>query len=207
MCSVLMKIISEGKLSGIRRESVNYVGYYSQHEETMKTVIQNQAQAGEEKVKDMVDMAMVDCRRDQLWQKLLIDRGSGTVPNLSHLEFLELISLVHHETLDKVHNIMLNVDDREMFQFDPRLAPLVQKSPGWYLGLAKVLQNKYGEFSRQFSSEDGQVGLKQSRLLILSSSSGPPHCRHPPGEPRPLRPPLRGQCRGQPRHRAQGPPA
>ena len=42
-------------------------------------------------------------------------------------------------------------------QFDPRLAPLLQKSPGWYMSLSKVLQNKYGEFSRQFSSEDGQV--------------------------------------------------
>ena len=42
-------------------------------------------------------------------------------------------------------------------QFDPRLAPLLQKSPSWYMSLAKVLQNKYGEFSRQFSSEDGQV--------------------------------------------------
>ena len=31
-----------GKLSGIRRESVNYVGYYSAHEETMKTIIQSQ---------------------------------------------------------------------------------------------------------------------------------------------------------------------
>ena len=99
----LMKVFLEGKLSGIRRESVNYVGYYSQHEETMKTVIQSQAASGEEKVKEIFEGAMVDCRRDQLWQKL-IDRGSGSssVPNLSHLEFLELISLVHHETLDKV---------------------------------------------------------------------------------------------------------
>ena len=31
-----------GKLTGIRRESVNYVGYYSQHEETMKEVILSQ---------------------------------------------------------------------------------------------------------------------------------------------------------------------
>ena len=83
--------------------------------------------------------------------------------SLSHVEFLELISLVrrqlndyyavhkntsfpccqvHHETLDK---------------FDARLAPFLQKRPAWYLGLAKVLQNKYGQFCRQFSSEDGQV--------------------------------------------------
>ena len=103
---------------------------------------------------------MVDCRRDQLWQKLLLfeSRGSGPAPNLSHLEFLELISLVHHETLDKVDCVLsdclLMISSP---QFDPRLAPLLQKSPGWYMSLSKVLQNKYGEFSRQFSSEDGQV--------------------------------------------------
>ena len=96
---------------------MNYVGYYSQHEETMKTVIQNQAQSGEEKVKDIFEGAMVDCRRDQLWQKLLIDRGSGTVPNLSHLEFLELISLVHHETLDKVDTEGLTDDDSKIWCF------------------------------------------------------------------------------------------
>ena len=119
---VIIGILFEGKLSGIRRESVNYVGYYSQHEETMKNVIQNQvnlnisrstfpyfssvlqAQSGEEKVKEIFEGAMVDCRRDQLWQKIFESRGSG--PNLSHLEFLELISLVHHETLDKVGQIL-----------------------------------------------------------------------------------------------------
>eukprot|EP00090_Calanus_glacialis_P013705 TRINITY_DN22359_c0_g1_i2.p1 TRINITY_DN22359_c0_g1~~TRINITY_DN22359_c0_g1_i2.p1 ORF type:complete len:175 (-),score=57.09 TRINITY_DN22359_c0_g1_i2:162-686(-) len=107
----------------------------------MKQVIQNQALTGEERIGLVVKDAMVDCRRDQLWQKLLLDRGPSC-PSLSHLEFLELISLVHHQTLDKI---------------DPRLAPLLQKSITWYQGLSKVLMNKYGDFSRQFSSEDGSV--------------------------------------------------
>ena len=55
-------------------------------------------------MKEIFEGAMVDCRRDQLWQKIFESRGSG--PNLSHLEFLELISLVHHETLDKVDQIL-----------------------------------------------------------------------------------------------------
>lgn len=138
-------LLEQSKLSGIRQESVNYVGYFSQHEETMKSVIQGQAGAGEEAVIRVVTGAMVDCRRDSLWQKLLQDTDPGHVSphvSLSHVEFLELISLVHHETLDK---------------FDARLAPFLQKRPAWYLGLARVLQNKYGQFCRQFSSEDGQV--------------------------------------------------
>ena len=84
---------------------MNYVGYYSQHEETMKNVIQSQACQGEEHVRRVFKGAMVDCRRDSLWQKLL-DRDQvktdNNTPGLTHVEFMELISLVHHETLDKV---------------------------------------------------------------------------------------------------------
>ena len=51
-----------GRLSGIRSESVNYIGYYSAHEETMKAVIAEQAIAGEERVASVVRGATVDCR-------------------------------------------------------------------------------------------------------------------------------------------------
>ena len=51
--------------------------------------------------------AMVDCRRDSLWQKLLLET-EGSNQGLTHVEFLELISLVHHETLDKVKDIVDN---------------------------------------------------------------------------------------------------
>ena len=34
------------------------------------------------------------------------------------------------------------------------------------MSLSKVLQNKYGEFSRQFSSEDGQVFIFSLILLV-----------------------------------------
>ena len=40
----------------------------------------------------VVTGAMVDCRRDSLWQKLLLDPDTATT--LTHVEFLELISLV-----------------------------------------------------------------------------------------------------------------
>ena len=72
--------------------------------------------------------------------------------SLSHVEFLELISLVHHETLDK---------------FDARLAPLLRMRPAWYTGLARVLQNKYMQHCRQFSSEDGQVSSSSMTFQVL----------------------------------------
>ena len=60
---------------------------------------------GEERIRLVCKDAMVDCRRDLLWQKLLLDRGPVS-PCLSHLEFQELISLVHHQTLDKVGYVL-----------------------------------------------------------------------------------------------------
>ena len=52
-------------MSGIRSESVNYIGYYSAHEETMKAVIAEQAIAGEERVAGVVRGATVDCRWEE----------------------------------------------------------------------------------------------------------------------------------------------
>ena len=45
---------------------MNYIGYYSAHEETMKAVIAEQAIAGEERVAGVVRGATVDCR----WKEL-----------------------------------------------------------------------------------------------------------------------------------------
>ena len=69
-------------MSGIRSESVNYIGYYSAHEETMKAVIAEQAIAGEERVAGVVRGATVDCRSDLL---PLFREGSpkrGLIPKL-----------------------------------------------------------------------------------------------------------------------------
>ena len=93
---------------------MNYIGYYSAHEETMKTEIAEQARAGEGRVAEVVRGAMVDCRRDQLWQKLQQESSP-----LSHLEFLEMIDLVHHHTLDML---------------DPQLQPLLKVlGPVWLM--------------------------------------------------------------------------
>jgi hypothetical protein len=51
----------------------------------------------EERITLIVRDAMVDCRRDQLWTRLMT--GS---PPLSYSEFVHLTTLVQHETLDEV---------------------------------------------------------------------------------------------------------
>ena len=103
-------------MGGIKLEAVNYIGYYSEHEEKMKKEIMSQAVKAEERVAAVISEAMVDCRRDHLWQKLLlVGRGSSSTgkgsssagkadptTQLNYHEFTELITLVHHETLDQV---------------------------------------------------------------------------------------------------------
>ena len=148
-----------------RSESVNYIGYYSAHEETMKAVIAEQARAGQERVAAVVRGAVVDCRRDQLWQKLQQEAST-----LSHHEFLELIGLVHHHTLDRLDTQLLPLlQVPVLFYFallstfpapsssTPLTPPLLQKPVAWYLGLAKVMATKYSPHCRSFSSEDGKV--------------------------------------------------
>ena len=96
-------ICKERKLSGIRQESVNYIGYHSEHDEIMKNVIMAEASNAEKRILETVSVAIFDCRRDQLWQKLLLCHGTkDQAVQLSYEEFTELITLVHHETLDKV---------------------------------------------------------------------------------------------------------
>jgi len=138
------------KLSGIRRESVNYVGYYSAHEETMKTVIQSQSKMAEERITLVVRDAMVDCRRDQLWQRLVTNNPSS----LSFKEFVHLTTLVHSETLDEL---------------DPRLGPLLNKNTVWYYNLSKLVSTKYAANCRQFASADGQI---QHTAILTPGSLG-----------------------------------
>ena len=51
----------------------------------------------EERIKILVRDAMVDCKRDQLWKRLLTNN-----PPLSYQEFVNLTTLVHSDTLEEV---------------------------------------------------------------------------------------------------------
>lgn len=68
----------------------------------------------EEKITLVVRDAMVDCRRDQLWQRLVTNS-----PPLSFSEFVHLTTLVHSETLDEVGFIVLTINSKWEFQWSP----------------------------------------------------------------------------------------
>lgn len=53
-----------------RQENVNYMGYFSTHEELMNNIMMEQVDIVKLHIKRVVDRAMVDCRRDYLWERL-----------------------------------------------------------------------------------------------------------------------------------------
>ena len=128
---------STANLTQIRQESVNYLGYYSSHEQLMQQLIMSQAAAAQQHIRNMVEQGALHCRTHLLWNRLLESRSLMT-----YAEFMELRSLASVEPLS---------------QLDPRLSPLLNQPIGWYQSLAKVLQNKYQEYHKQFNAPDGNV--------------------------------------------------
>ncbi|XP_066587997.1 KICSTOR complex protein SZT2-like [Prorops nasuta] len=121
----------------IRQESINYLGYYSSHEQLMQQMMMTQAQVARHDITDMIKRGASQCRTHLLWNKLLESKSS-----MAYTEFMELCSLAHVESLSKL---------------DPRLSPLVNQPISWYQALSKILQNKYQECHKQFNTPDGNI--------------------------------------------------
>lgn len=138
---------SSPHLVQIRQESVNYLGYYSSHEQLMQQLIMSQAQAARQHIIDMIERGASQCRTHLLWNKLFENKCSMT-----YTEFMELCSLAHVEPLSHL---------------EPRLSPLSSQPVSWYQTLTKVLQNKYQEYHKQFSTADGNI----THHLILHHGS------------------------------------
>ncbi|PSN35424.1 hypothetical protein C0J52_13195, partial [Blattella germanica] len=144
----------------IRQEAVNYLGYYSSHEQLMQQLILEQADSAMRRIFLMVSRGMVHCRTHLLWNKLqcyaprdlerrrdrdrdeLAPRDLMAGHGLTYNEFWELRTLAIVEPLS---------------QLDPRLSPLLCQPLTWYQGLGKVLMSKYEHHYRMFMSPDGNV--------------------------------------------------
>ncbi|CAK9801279.1 KICSTOR complex protein SZT2 [Anthophora quadrimaculata] len=137
---------SSPHLIQIRQESINYLGYYSSHEQLMQQTIMSQANAARIHITNMIDRGALQCRTHLLWNKLLESKSA-----MNYVEFSELCSLAHVEPLSNL---------------DPRLRPFVNQPISWYQTLSKVLQNKYQEHHKQFNTPDGNI----THLLILHPS-------------------------------------
>ncbi|XP_011497452.1 PREDICTED: protein SZT2-like isoform X2 [Ceratosolen solmsi marchali] len=135
--NILNSTMSYSNLTQIRQESINYLGYYSSHEQLMQQLIMSQANAARRHISNMIEQGALHCRTHLLWNRLLENRST-----LTYAEFTELRSLACVEPLSRL---------------DPRLNPLVNQPIVWYQSLAKLLQNKYQEYHKQFNAPDGNI--------------------------------------------------
>ncbi|CAG9855485.1 unnamed protein product [Phyllotreta striolata] len=123
----------------INQEFVNYLGYYSSHEQLMQQLILDKATTTKKRIKEMVEKGMVHCRTHLLWNRLISRQESG---GLTYEEFLELKNLARLE-----HLCNLN----------PDLGRLLNQPLNWYQNLSKLLLARYIEHTRVFNSMDGNM--------------------------------------------------
>ncbi|XP_066247487.1 KICSTOR complex protein SZT2-like [Euwallacea similis] len=123
----------------IMQESVNYLGYYSPHEQIMHQLILDKAKAIQKDIKDMVSKGMAHCRTNLLWNRMIAPQDSTA---LSFDEFIDLKYLAKLTPLSHLN---------------PSLGPLLNQPLSWYQGLAKLLLVKYVDQYRIFTSSDGSI--------------------------------------------------
>jgi hypothetical protein len=119
-------------LQDIKTEAVNYVGYFSTHEQSMQSVMQIQASTTEAELLGTFKEATVHCRRDQLWKSLHDN-------NIEYDGFSQLLKLVAVEPLGH---------SREFDQI------LRGRSLSWFKGLSKLLMLKYEKNHRILAADN-----------------------------------------------------
>uniref|UniRef100_A0A0N7ZXW0 Protein SZT2 n=1 Tax=Daphnia magna TaxID=35525 RepID=A0A0N7ZXW0_9CRUS len=134
-------VVAAAAAAFIRQEVINYLGYYTKHEQDMQSMMSEQAKKAEDLIRAIVNQAKVHCRRDTLWQRLQQSPASSST-NLTYLEFRELLTLSHTEPISSG---------------EPQLVPLLAQPVSWYQGLAKLLLSRYPENHRHYSSADGKI--------------------------------------------------
>ena len=133
-------------------------------------LLNTEAQNAKEKIVTMVKQAADDCRRDTLWQQLLIwdtdddpnekkkkKKDSSTIDDLS--EVTQMTYPNFKVLLDHVHHVPFS-------EYDQQIVPLLNSSLHWYEGLLQYLRSKFFTASRYLTSEDGQI----KHLAILNPS-------------------------------------
>lgn len=129
----------------IKQESVNYIGYYSSHEQLMQQLMMEQATSARHDIREMVTKGMVHCRTHLLWNRLV------SHPDLNQLTYGEFMEL---RTLTQLENIT---------QVEPTLKLLLDQPFSWYQGLSKLILAKYSDQHRLYVSPDGNT----QHLVIL----------------------------------------
>ncbi|XP_052100492.1 KICSTOR complex protein SZT2-like isoform X3 [Mytilus californianus] len=143
---------------GVRKQSRRPYKRTNQHQETAENILFQESTMAREKMNELIRQSTAECRKDSLWNRMLIvthaeedvkkkkrsdtEESKDGFQKLSHDEFLELLGMVVKQRLADI---------------DPQLMPFHNMSLMWYKSLYKVLQTRYPETHRCFSSPDGHV--------------------------------------------------
>ncbi|XP_041357997.1 KICSTOR complex protein SZT2-like isoform X2 [Gigantopelta aegis] len=147
----------------VRQEDVNYLGFSNVHQAPIYDMVQNEVQAGRDKIEQMVQLSRVKCSLDYLWKRMLSKEGDirkkkrseteesrdGSLKSLSFDEFKELLRMVALTPLSEI---------------DAQLIPFMNMSFAWYYSLLDVLISRYPDTHRCFVSTDNQ----QKYILVLN---------------------------------------
>ena len=125
----------------IQSEKVNWIGYYSTHEQSMESMMRLQASNTEIELLGVFRKASVHCRRDQLWKSL-------HDAECDYDDFSELLAFVHTEP---IHAPLLR-----------KRLDMGQGQRDWFKALMKLLSSKYAKNHRWLQSQDTE------HLVILS---------------------------------------
>ncbi|KAJ8305421.1 hypothetical protein KUTeg_015966 [Tegillarca granosa] len=99
-------------------------------------------------MKDMVNESKTKCRRDNLWQRMLVgDQAEEDGKRKKRSETEE----------SKDGSLLDMVVKKPLFEIDKQLMPFYNLSFQWYKSLYKYLLTRYPETHRCFSSADGHI--------------------------------------------------
>lgn len=115
------------------------------HNLPLYKLLENERDLARQKIDDMIERSEVKCRKDSLWQRMLIGGKLEEKDNLQKLEFEEFLELLGM-------SVQMSLDS-----IDAKLIPFLNMNFLWYSGLFKKLQAKYPDTHRCFTSSDGLV--------------------------------------------------
>jgi len=97
----------------IKAESVHYVGYFSNHEQSMQKVVFMRSASVETALSSVFCKAVEHCRRDHLWNRM-----HSNTPTLLFLEFIELLGLTQVRNL-RMAQSLAQLIHHTRFRFTP----------------------------------------------------------------------------------------
>ncbi|CAG7825302.1 unnamed protein product [Allacma fusca] len=149
---------------GIKEEQVNYMGYFSSHEQMMQTIVNEQVVEIEKEINGIVSKASIDCRRDLLWQRLLVGGQIDEKNSKNKKEDLNSRETVGALTYWEFSEMLELVQVRSLSEMDTRLTSLLKQPITFYENLLRLLTIKHEQFYRYFVAPD-----KSTRQMAIFS--------------------------------------